>query len=140
VLGLSLIAAGLGWNALRLPDSLDPTHDDGELTPAGHVQLGADTLTKWVIESTPEDAVLLCNDAPILSLSTGRRAYTWRYARSPQIVDRYRPDYVLLENIVPPSFTAYVRTKGDLVQRFPGPGRGVLFDIYRMRYESEPPR
>jgi len=56
-------------------------------------------IAGWVKNNTPADAVLLCRDAPIISLLTERRAYTYRFPRTRNrgLLFKYNPDYVILE-------------------------------------------
>jgi hypothetical protein len=50
---------------------------------------------QWLREHTPEGAVIMTEAAPIVSVLSGRRVYTNRFARAPDLLGRYGVDYVL---------------------------------------------
>ena len=127
-----LLALLLGANLWRLPESLDPFHEGRELTRRGMVKADTDTLTDWITNSTPEDAVILCNQAPVLSLRTGRACYTWRYTRKP-LLQKYQPDYVVLEGPVPRWFSVNVQKNSDFVIRLPDAMKSGGLSVFRVR-------
>ena len=55
-------------------------------------------VARQVRELTPEGSRLLCNQAPILALLTGRTAYTYRFPRSSNLIDKYAIDYVVVDS------------------------------------------
>ena len=68
-------------------------------------------LASWIAQNTPPDAVLLCNQAPTLSLLSGRTAYTYRFPRSADLLSTYEPDFVVLDGPQPPGFLALVTSR-----------------------------
>jgi hypothetical protein len=90
-------AAVLGiLNAVRLSSHLDP-----RLGPDGETLRGARWRERvqaahWLRENTPADAVLLVGDAPVMSVLSGRRAYSYHFVRRPGILDRHGIGYVVL--------------------------------------------
>ena len=59
------------------------------------------TMARWLEEETPPGARILCNQAPIVSLLSNRPAYTFRFVRTPDVLAKYRIDYVLFDTIPP---------------------------------------
>lgn len=85
----------LGLNLRHMPDSLHPeTVGAGSLTMGDYWE-NTRTIAAWIRENIRDDAVILCNEAPILALLTGRRTFTFRHARDEKLLERYSPDYVL---------------------------------------------
>ena len=54
-------------------------------------------VADWIADHTPEDAVVLADSAPIYELLTGRRVYRYRFSKSPDLLDHYQPDFVVLD-------------------------------------------
>jgi hypothetical protein len=54
-------------------------------------------LARRIRERTPPDAVILADDAPVFSLLTGRRVYTFRHPRLGNLMERYDPDLVVVD-------------------------------------------
>jgi len=63
---------------------------------------GYGKMARWFRENTDEDAVILCRQAPIVHLLSGRRAYTYRFPRSADLLAKYEADYVILSRRTPP--------------------------------------
>jgi 4-amino-4-deoxy-L-arabinose transferase-like glycosyltransferase len=63
--------------------------------------LGYGELGRWLRENTPEGTVILCEQAPIVSYVSGRRAYTYLFPRSDDLLTRYDVDYVVLSSRPP---------------------------------------
>ena len=80
-------------------------------------------LSVWIKENTPPDATLMCSRAPVQSVLTGRTAYTYRFLHrfpsEPMYFERYQPDYVFFDIMVPESFKVQrrVATRFDLLTR-----------------------
>jgi hypothetical protein len=85
----------LTWNCAHFQENLDPREQDGTPTALGLEWSDAERLGKWFRENTPRDAVILCHQAPVLAVLSDRRAYTYRFPRSPELVRNYDPDYVV---------------------------------------------
>lgn len=68
-------------------------------------------LAEWVRQNLPEDAVLLCNQAPTMALLTGRQAYTFRFPRGDDLIDKYGVDHVVLDDHGHPEFIRQVRDR-----------------------------
>ena len=88
-------------------------------------------LADWIQANTAVDAVLLCNQAPIVSLLSHRTAYTFRFPRSPDLIEKYRPDYVILDGQADPSFVQQV-TKHMQRRLQVTTGSGVRIAVYQM--------
>lgn len=60
---------------------------------------------------TPPRAVILADNAPVLSLLTGRRVYTYRFGRRGNLMPRYRPDLIVVdvEEFSAPAFEEELR-------------------------------
>jgi hypothetical protein len=65
-------------------------------------QGGLPELGHWLRENTPEGAVILCAEAPTVSYLSGRRAYSYLFARSDDLLSKYDVDYVVLDAWPPP--------------------------------------
>jgi hypothetical protein len=95
---LGLLAAG----ASRLPAALD-VRSKPMLTDMGETKTyrarfnDVARVAEEILASTPPDAVLLCHDAPVYALLTGRRAYSHRFAPGPGLLHRYAPDFVVFD-------------------------------------------
>ncbi|MFH0946177.1 MAG: glycosyltransferase family 39 protein [Planctomycetota bacterium] len=68
-------------------------------------------LAKWIEQNTPPDAVLLCNQAPTLSLLSRRTAYTYRFPRSADLLATYEPDFVILDGPQPSGLLPLVTSR-----------------------------
>ena len=80
----------------------------------------ADTLelARWVRDHTPPDAALLCNQAPTFALLCQRETYTYRFARSPGLLQRYPTDFVVFDRRPPPSLWAAAQRIAAEVRTF----------------------
>ena len=103
-IGRAALPAGIflvvlfGMNIARLPAALRPeTWTASGGGTQGQVWKDIDTVVSWVRANTPDGAVLLCSRAPIVSLLTGRRAYTYRFRRSRDPLTKYGIDYVIFD-------------------------------------------
>lgn len=67
-------------------------------------------LASWIRDSTEEDARLLCWRAPIVSLLTNRIAYTYRFPREANLIEKYEIDYVIDDGAVPPQVIQQVES------------------------------
>jgi hypothetical protein len=119
-------------NAARLPAFLHPERRAvGEITQG---QYWDDTraIADWIAENTSEDAVVLGYEAPVLSVLSGRRTYTYRYARSPGLLERYAPDWVVLYPGGPRDLREAVERRAAEVSRVPVPGPRGFVPVYRL--------
>jgi len=119
-------------NTARLPAFLHPErHAVGEITQG---QYWDDTraIADWIAEHTSEDAVILGYEAPVLSVLGGRRTYTYRYARSPGLLERYAPDWVVLYPGGPRDLREEVERRAAEVSRVPVPGPRGFVPVYRL--------
>jgi hypothetical protein len=87
-------------------------------------QGGLPELGRWLRENTPQDAVLLCAEAPTVSYLSGRRAYSYLFARSDDPLSRYAVDYVVLDPRPPPRVAGLASQRA--VERWDVAGRTVF--------------
>ncbi|MCG8590285.1 MAG: hypothetical protein MJE66_13420 [Proteobacteria bacterium] len=129
-------------NLVRLPGSLAP-HEDG----VGPSELRTSwertrVAAAWLRERTADDAVLLCNQAPIYAVLSGRRSYTYRFPRGRDPIDRYGPDHVLLDGrgAVARELGRALDARGVPRQTIPGASVVVYGPLHRAGEEvqSEP--
>jgi len=128
----SAFAILLVANAARLPAFLHPERRvAGEMTQG---QYWDDTraIAEWIAEHTSEDAVILGYEAPVLSVLSGRRTYTYRYARAPGVLERYAPDWVVLYPGGPRALREEVERRAAEVSRVPVPGPREFVPVYRL--------
>ena len=76
-----------------------------------------ENLAEWVRTSTPEDAVVLCDAAPIFAFLTGRPTATYRYRRSPGLIDRVKASFVVFDAPCHPDFQREATARADRVWR-----------------------
>jgi hypothetical protein len=119
-------------NVARLPAFLHPERRVIGGMTQGQYWDNTRAIAAWIAENTPEDAVILAYDAPVLSVLSGRRTYTYRYARAPGLLDRYAPDRVVLYPGGPPQLRAEVERRALEVSRVPVPGPREAVPIYRL--------
>jgi 4-amino-4-deoxy-L-arabinose transferase-like glycosyltransferase len=111
VVPVLVFAALLGVNLARLPRYLDPVSpSEGSVTQGDSVSkswtpvvawANFESVGTWLREHTEPDAVLLCNQAPILSYLSGRTAYTYRFVRKPDLIGRTGAEIVVLDGPMP---------------------------------------
>jgi hypothetical protein len=125
--GLALAAALalLAHHARGLPDHLDPRlRPDGSPTAQAASWANLDAVASWLRAHTEPDHVVLCNQAPILRLLSGRQAYTYRFGRPRVLLERYRPHVVVFDAAAPPALRRQVearaRERADLPDRLTG--------------------
>ena len=92
----------LAANASRLPSGLDQRQrllitDMGEERTFGARWNDVERLAQWIGANTPPDAVLLCHEAPVYALLTGRRVYSHRFAPGPGLLREVDPDFVVFD-------------------------------------------
>ena len=68
-------------------------------------------LARWLRNNTPEDAVILCSQAPTLSILSGRRAYTYRFPRQRDLISKYNVDYVVVYRDTDPDLQTQARER-----------------------------
>jgi len=68
-------------------------------------------MARWIRENTPEDAVIMCNQAPVVALLSERLTYTFRFTRTRNILTKYDVDYVLLDGSAHPQFVQHLRSR-----------------------------
>ena len=100
----------LALNAWQIPAMLDARPARGAAGP-GRQKL--ENLVEWVRTSTPEDAVILCDAAPIFAFLTGRPTATYRYYRGPGLIDRVNASFVVFDALVPPEFIPEAMARAD---------------------------
>jgi len=71
----------------------------------------AEAMARWLRANTPPDARVMCNQAPIVALLSGRRTFTFRFLRAPDPLTRYAIDYVLLDAPAPEPFMRLVQAR-----------------------------
>jgi hypothetical protein len=54
-------------------------------------------VARQIRAHTPPEAVILADDAPVLSVLSARRVYTYRHPRRGNLIALYHPDLVLLD-------------------------------------------
>ncbi len=92
LLYVSVFALLMVANLARLPVCLHSREPSAKLW-----QQDVYGIAGWVLKHAPSDAVLLCHDAPIISLLTGRLAYTYQFQRSDDLLGKYAPDYLIFQ-------------------------------------------
>jgi 4-amino-4-deoxy-L-arabinose transferase-like glycosyltransferase len=128
----SVFALLLVANFARLPAFLHPERRVvGGITQEQYWD-DTRTLAAWISENTPEDEVILAYEAPVLSVLSGRRTYTYRYARGPGLLDRYETDRVVLYPGGPRDLREEVERRAAEVSRVPVPSRREPVPIYRL--------
>lgn len=127
----ALRPAALGLAALLLL-ALNATQLEGKrpLT-AGEEDLI--TIGTWLRENTPEDAGLLCNQAPILEQLSGRRCYTFRFLRKLKLLGRYDIDYVVFDQRQKELFRAV--SEGPTEVEVIKTGNGARIPVFRIQRE-----
>jgi len=58
-------------------------------------------VAAWIRRQTPPDAVILCGSAPIVNLLTNRVAYSYHFYRTGNLLQKYEPDYVIFDFLIP---------------------------------------
>lgn len=112
--GLVTCSVLAGVNAFGLPHALAADRRlAGELRTDDHWP-DREIAAEWVRDHTPEDAVILCSEAPVLEFLTGRRAFTFRFPRRPGLVRRSGADYVVFDQMPQSRF---VRAEIDLREK-----------------------
>ena len=83
---------------------LNVVHLRRDLAETTHSGRNGIEMARGVIEHTPPDARILCNQAPTVALLTGRRTFTYRFRRSADPLTKYGIQYVLYDtaNTPPP--------------------------------------
>lgn len=99
----------LAANAAQLAPALDPRGktlitDMGEEKTLGARWNDVERVAEWIRSNTPPDAVVLCHEAPVYALLTGRRVYTHRFTPGPGLLREIAPDFVVFDR----------RTRGGL--------------------------
>lgn len=87
-------------------------------------QGGLPELARWLRENTSEEAVILCAEAPSVSYLSGRRAYSYLFARRDDPLSSYEVDYVVLDP-QPPQRVAGLANQRAL-ERWDVAGRNVF--------------
>lgn len=136
-----VIAAGLlVANATRLPAALAPQdHPIGGGTLGDFWQDTRNTA-EWITDNTPPDAVILCRQAPHVELLTGRRAYTYRFLRDDDPLERYGVDYVVIDSRVPPALMETVTRSAERRWQLGREAPGAPIRVYRVRRTPGEPR
>lgn len=116
-------------NVLTLPSIVQHEERMVETPAQGGVWNELTDVADWIRENTPRDAVLLCNQAPVLSLLTDRRAFTYRFLRAPDPLSRYGVDYVVFDADPPPGLESEVSTRARKCQLIPGARQGRMILI-----------
>jgi len=88
-------------------------------------------LADWIRANTAEDAVLLCNQAPTISVLSNRTAYTFRFPRSFDLIETYDPDYVILDG---PAESRLIQQATERMQRrlTVTTGSGARIPVYQL--------
>jgi len=104
-----------------------------ELEGRTHVGDVNEQIAQGVLDHTPPDARILCNQAPTVALMTGRRTFTYRFVRSADILAKYEIDYVLYDTPgTPPPLKRMVDERQ--IERWAIPfGRGRSTQLTRIR-------
>jgi 4-amino-4-deoxy-L-arabinose transferase-like glycosyltransferase len=93
--GVAVFAVLFAGNLRALPVQLDAGRRPAQGDSLGQYWKDLRRIGDWLEQNTPEDAVILCAQAPVVSLLSGRRTYTFRFPRSPGLLDRHEVDYVV---------------------------------------------
>jgi hypothetical protein len=95
--GITAVAfAGLMLlNLVALPKALDQHASRLEVGTVGDTWDDYARSAEWLRDNTPETAAIMTEMAPILSLLSGRRVYTNRFPREPDLLQRYGINYVV---------------------------------------------
>lgn len=74
------------------------THLNKHRQEPAHTQIlrrDINAMAAWAREHTPEDAVILCKQGPMLGLKSDRKTYSSRYEAGPEVLQKYAIDYVI---------------------------------------------
>jgi hypothetical protein len=88
---------------------------------------------EWLRENTPTDAIVLCNEAPILSYLSGRRTYTYRHQRTPDLLTKYDVDFVVFDGPHSPMLNRLVSERSGDTWMLPAQSRVGNIEITAIR-------
>lgn len=133
----------LGLNVARMPERLEKPMVvvGGREVRADLMWRESDAVARWIRENTPSDAKILCFRAPIYGVLTGRTAYTYRFPRGRNLVEKYRPDFVLFDMPSPENRERESRVAAEAIERslIPSPSTGRSLTAYRLTGDPPPP-
>ena len=129
VAATALIIAGfVAVNLSALPERLDAASLKLPFGQQGAVWHDLDTAAGWLASHSEPDARVLAGPAPSLSLLSGRRVYTFRFARKPRLIERYGVRYGVLFPWTPERIAGRLRGRAIQRHRLPSrarPGRSI---------------
>jgi len=122
----ALLLAFVGWNATTIGPILDAR--SWAFGPRG--SLGAEwsaweNAGRWIAEETAPEARVLCGSAPILSVLSDRRCYTYRFLRGDGFLQRYGIDHAVLEGPAQPMLVQYLRARAVEREAIEAPVRPI---------------
>ncbi len=142
VLGATFVGL-LVANGRGLPRALDAR----SWPLAGGLQLGkewndGERVAAWIREHTPSDAVILCHDAPVQALLTGRRVLTHRFRPGPRLLRKYQPDFVVFDrrSRQDPPFAGLVASRATQRWSVPSDRHPGGIAVYAMPKPAQEPR
>jgi len=112
-------AALLIQNLAALPRGLDAASLGSDRISLGQQWESHRRVAAWLRENTPADARILAGNAPVLSLLSERRVYTFRFMRRPGITHRYAIDYVVFYPATPKEVEQSIATAGAVAHNIP---------------------
>lgn len=138
-LAASLAALAVA-NAVQAWGALHPEEDRLGSVRQGERWEEQRAIARWLAEVTPVGAVVLADEAPVLSLLSGRTVYTYRYRRSAGLLDRYPVDFVLLPRWSPPDLVAEVEARCERLTDLPLVSNGRSVALWRVPQQTGRPR
>jgi hypothetical protein len=122
-------------NITEWPRRLIPSNWFREGSIAEQPSKRKNAVANWILENTSPDAVLLSKHGPILEVLTGRRAFSYRFARDENLLDRYPADYALFEaadrSTFPLLYERLASVAQDRSQLLPN-SRGRRVEVFRI--------
>lgn len=132
----AILLALLGGQLAVMPASLEPGRSPvWNKIEYERIWEDIDSAAQWVRGNTAPDARILCNQAPVLTLLTGRQAYTYLFLRDLGFLERYDVDYVICDSL-PQQIEGYIRARSDAELTLPGHTSLGDLRVYRLRARS----
>jgi hypothetical protein len=129
----ALVLSGLMFlNLAAAPSALNPQRTPLPIGTLGDLWNDYRRSAEWLRENTPDDAVIMTEMAPIVSLLSGRLVYTNRFPRAPGMLRRYRIDYVVSFWSTHPKFENMVAAAAGRTWVLPSHAKGASIRFYEI--------